>query len=342
VRVAPHDLGLELVEVLPDSPAELGELHIGDLILSIDDHPLAGEPFGAASERISGPRGELVKLGVRRGEEALEIVLARDVVHVPATWNDLLQPGVGYVALVHFHEGAGQEFEAALRDLEQRNEGPLEQLIIDLRNNPGGLLDEAVHVVDQFVGEVDVVSTRGRDPRESELRRGSTSPQDLSISPIILVNSGSASASEIVAGALRAHGRATLVGTATYGKGSVQAIWEFQDASALKLTISRYFLPDGSPIDHRQGLRPDHMVRAPEQERLLATVAELEQRIRSQGDSLRTVDRSALLNALEDVETALPDPDPRRLWEVPVQDRLADDPQLAKALELVEAQAPSP
>jgi carboxyl-terminal processing protease len=336
VRVAPHERGLEVVEVLPDSPAQHADLRRGDLILAIDHQALAGEPFSSAAERISGPRGELVALGILRAAEELEIVVARDVVHVPATWAELLQPGVGYLALVHFHEGSGQEFEASLRALEQRNGGPLEQLILDLRNNPGGLLDEATMVVDQFVGEVDIVSTRGRNDAETELHRGTLSPNDLTLSPIILINGGSASASEIVAGALRDHGRATLVGTPSYGKGSVQAIWEFEDASALKLTISRYYLPSGSPIDHREGLQPDVLVRAPEQQGMLDLLDRLEGQLDEQGQTLRNVDREAIQGALDRVEESLPDPDPRRLWEVPVQERLEADPQLARALALLE------
>ena len=326
--------------MLPDSPARLSDVRVGDIITTIDEQVLEGQPFAEAAERISGPRGELVALVVLRDADELEIVVARDVVHVPATWSELLRPGVGYVALVHFHDGAGQEFEAALRELEQSNGAPLEQLVLDLRNNPGGLLSEATHVVDQFVGEVDIVSTRGRDPQETELHRGTSSPRDVALSPIILVNAGSASASEIVAGALRAHGRATLVGTPTYGKGSVQAIWSFEDESALKLTISRYYLPDGSPIDHRQGLQPDHLVRAPDQERLLTVLATMEQQIEQLGGQLRQVDRAALLDALAEVETSLPEPSPHRLWQVPVEERVATDPQLARAMELVETSPP--
>ena len=341
VRVSPHPRGLLVVEVLPDSPAQLREVHRGDVITTIDDVVLEGELFAVAAERISGPRGELVALGIQRADEQVAISVARDVVHVPATWSELLQPGVGYIALVHFHEGSGAEFESSLRSLESQNGGPIEQLILDLRDNPGGLLDEAVHVADQFVGAVDIVSTRGRDPRDSELRQGTDSTMDLSLSPVILVNAGSASASEIVAGTLRAHGRATLVGTPTYGKGSVQAIWAFEDDSALKLTISRYYLPDGSPIDHRQGLQPDELVRPAEQQRLLELIDGLEQQVRQQGSDIRPVDRASLLQALSDVETSLPDPDARRLWEIPVQERLVSDPQLARALELVENAAPA-
>ncbi len=342
VRVSPHSLGLEVVEVLPDSPAQHADVRVGDVIAIIDEQVLEDEPFTQAAERISGPRGELVALGIQRDGGELEIVVARDVVHVPATWSELLQPGVGYIALVHFHEGAGAEFESALRELEQQSGGPLERLVLDLRDNPGGLLDEANHIVDQFVGEVDIVSTRGRDEGDSELHRGTASSRDLGLSPVVLVNGGSASASEIVAGALRAHGRATLVGTPTYGKGSVQAIWAFEDESALKLTISRYYLPDGSPIDHRQGLQPDELVRSLEERRMLDLLTSLEAQVEEQAGELRRVDRSALLEALADVETALPEPAAHRLWEVPVRERLPTDPQLARALELVQVPLPSP
>ncbi len=335
VRVSPDPLGLEIVEVLPDSPAQHADLRVGDRILTIDDQVLEGEPFADAAERISGPRGELVALGVKRGDESLELAVARDVVHVPAVWSELLGPGVGYVALVHFHEGAGQEFESALRELEQANGGALAQLVLDLRDNPGGLLSEAVHVVDQFVGEDDIVSTKGRDPGDNEQHRGTVASTDLPLSPVVLINGGSASASEIVAGALRAHGRATLVGTPSYGKGSVQAIWEFEDASALKLTISRYYLPDGSPIDHRQGLQPDERVLPAHEARLVAFLDDMQRQVQDQGADLRAVDRGALLDALEQVETSRPQPSARRHWEVPVLDRLPDDPQLTRAMELV-------
>ncbi len=341
VRVTPHDRGLEVIEVLPDSPAKHNAIQTGDIITTIDDHPLADEPFIQASERISGPRGGLVQLIIQRDDRHIELAIARDVVHVPAVWSELVQPGVGYAALVHFQEGSAAELEAATRQLQADNGAPLQQLILDLRNNPGGLLSEAVAVVDQFVGEEIIVSTRGRDDREDQTYRGSASPTDLQLSPIILVNGGSASASEIVAGSLRMQGRASLVGTPTYGKGSVQAIWAFEDESALKLTISRYHLPDDSPIDHRDGLQPDVLVRTPERERLLAFLAAVQEQVREQEDSLRSVDREALLDALAEVETSQPDPSPRRLWDVPVRERLEHDPQLARALALATTGTPA-
>lgn len=338
VRVVPHELGLEIVEVLPDSPARHHAIQTGDIITTIDDHELAGDPFVEASERIAGPRGELVQLVILRQEASIELSLARDVVHVPAVWGELVRADVGYLALVHFQEGSADELRAAITDLQRENGRPLEQLVLDLRNNPGGLLSEAVAVVDQFVGDELIVSTRGREAREDEVYRGEASQSDWTLSPIVLVNGGSASASEIVAGALRTLGRATLVGTATYGKGSVQAIWAFEDESALKLTISRYYLPDDSPIDHRAGLEPDVLVRSSEQQRLMELLEDFEARIDSEGQALRAVDRAALHDALNQVEATQPNPDSRRLWDVPVTERLDHDPQLARALELAAAE----
>ncbi|MFH1467744.1 MAG: S41 family peptidase [Pseudomonadota bacterium] len=340
VRVVPHDRGLEVVEVLPGSPARTADIRRGDLILAIDGHSCADEPFDAAAGRISGPRGEPLDLSVEREGATQALHLARDLVHVPAVYASLAAPGCGYIALVHFQEGAADEFKAALADLQGQNGAPLASLVIDLRDNPGGLLDEAAAVVDLFVGDEMIVETRGRDGREDEQRRGSASPQDLSLSPVILINGGSASASEIVAGSLRAYGRATLVGTRTYGKGSVQAIWEFEDSSALKLTVARYFLPDGRPIDHRAGLEPDVQVLSSEQGRFDALLGELRAHAREAGPNLRAIDEAALQRALEDVDPSAPDPEGYRLWDVGVQERLADDPQLARAIALAEGDEP--
>jgi len=334
VRVARHTRGLEVTEVLPGSPARTADMRRGDLILAIDGHACAEEPFEAASERISGPRGTELTLQVERDGAVHALRLARDLVHIPAVYAGLATPGCGYVALIHFQEGAADEFKAALADLQQQNGAPLTALVIDLRDNPGGLLDEAAGIVDLFVGDELIVETRGRDEREDDVRRGQASAQDLALSPVILVNGGSASASEIVAGTLRALGRARIVGTRTYGKGSVQAIWEFEDSSALKLTVARYYLPDGSPIEARVGIEPDVVVLGAEQQRFSALLGDLRTRAIEAAPTLRGVDEAALLRALDGIEPAAPDPEARRLWDVPVADRLADDPQLARAIAL--------
>jgi carboxyl-terminal processing protease len=286
--------------------------------------------------RISGPRGTPLDLQVERDGTAIALHLARDLVHVPSTYASLAAPGCGYIALVEFQEGAAEEFKAALAELQRRNGAPLTSLVLDLRDNSGGLLDEATAIVDLFVGDELIVQTRGRDTREDDARRGSASTLDIPLSPVILVNGGSASASEIVAGSLRALGRATLVGTRTYGKGSVQAIWEFEDASALKLTVARYYLPDGHPIDHRAGLEPDVVVLSSEQERFAALLAQLRARAQEAAPTLRPIDEAALLDALDGVDLSSPDPEGYRLWDVPVQDRLPDDPQLQRAIALAE------
>ncbi len=341
VRVAPDPAGLRVVEVLPDSPSRHHDLQVGDLIVEIDGAALAGEEFELAAQRISGPRGQVVSLQVLRGEQQLGFELARDLVHVPAVWSELVAPGRAYLALVHFQEGSGDQFQAALRELEQQNGAPLQELVLDLRDNPGGLLDEAIQVVDTFVGDVPIVATRGRDANNDDQYRGSPDPQDLDLSPVVLINGGSASASEIVAGALDAHQRATLVGTPSYGKGSVQAIWAFEDGSALKLTISRYYLPDDRPIDHREGLQPAILVRAPQEQAQLDLLDALQRQVEGAA-TLRSVDQARLLHTLQQVETSLPDPEPRRSWDLPVAERRLRDPQLAAALAVFEQEAPAP
>ncbi len=333
-RLGPDPEGLRVLEVLPDSPAERGGILANDLIVAIDGHPIADDPFEQATARIQGPRGAEIALTIQRAEVSLDFSLARDLVHVPAVYGELLSPGRAYISLNHFQRGGADELSATLQELQRDNGAPLRELILDLRDNPGGLLSEAVAVTDLFVGDVPIVSTRGRDSRGDESFRGRSSAQDLDIDPIILINGGSASASEIVAGSLQALGRATLVGTASYGKGSVQGIWAFEDESALKLTISKYHLSNDEPIDPQRGLSPDHVVRSQGEEHMAALLQRFVAMAR-EDENLRTVDRAHLIALLEDVDTTLPNPERRVPWQLPVSERLAGDPQLAKALDLL-------
>jgi len=338
VRVEPDPAGLEVVEVLPGSPAEVGGIRVGDRILAVDGQVLAGVPFEAARGSIGGPRGQAVVLRLRRGSAESEASLVRDLVHEPAAWADLLPGGRGYVAMVHFQEGSAAEFDAALARLEARNGRPLAGLVLDLRDNPGGLLDEAVRVVDRFVGDVPIVETRGRDERENAVQRGSARSTDLDLPLVVLVNGGSASASEIVAGSLRALGRATLVGSPTWGKGSVQTVWSFEDGSALKVTVARYVLPDGGSIDHRTGLLPD--VRAPsdEETRFAALLGDLRARVAA-ADGLAPADRDRLEAALDRASDRAPDRVHRSVFGVPLADRLPGDAALVRAIAVLDAPA---
>jgi carboxyl-terminal processing protease len=336
IRVEPDPAGLRVSEVLPGSPAEGGGIRVGDRLEAVDGLPLAGMPFDDARDRLAGPRGQPVRLGVRRPSGATEVSLVRDLVHEPAAWADLLPGGLGYVAMVHFQEGSAAEFDAALARLQARAGRPLAGLVLDLRGNPGGLLDEAVRVTDRFVADVPIVETRGRDPHENAVLEGTASATDLDLPLAILVDGGSASASEIVAGALRARGRATLVGTPTWGKGSVQTVWTFDDGSALKVTVARYILPDGSSIDHRTGLIPDVVVPRVEEERFDAVLSDLRGRVQT-SEGLAPADRDRLAAALEAAADRAPDRVHRSVFGVPVADRLPGDAALGRAIDLLVA-----
>jgi carboxyl-terminal processing protease len=190
------------------------------------------------------------------GEDPLSFELLRARIHVSTVRYELIEPSYGYVRLTHFSETTGSDVTKALYALREQSGGPLSGLVLDLRNNPGGVLDAAAEVTDAFLEEGLIVSAEGR--QEDARFRLEARPGDLlSGAPIaVLVNRGSASASEIVAGALQDHHRAVVVGTPTFGKGSVQTVMPLSQGRAVKLTTSRYYTPSGRSI-HKQGITPD-------------------------------------------------------------------------------------
>lgn len=333
VRVIRVADGLEVTEVIPGSPAARQGLATGDLILALDGQPLADLADPDLDGLFLGERGTSMTLRVRREDSVQDLVVVRDLVFVPATWAELVAPGVACVALAHFHEGASDELREALGRLRAENGASLEGIVLDLRDNPGGLLREAVAVADLFLEEGVVVATRGRGPHHQEVHHSTTSESDEVARLVVLVDGRSASAAELVAGALQARGRATLVGSPTFGKGSVQSVWTFEDGSAMKLTVSRYELPDGRLIDPQVGVVPDVLVPSPEEQRVL----ELTRRFQAEVEALegiRPADRQRLRASFRDAARVLPDPDRPRVQDAPVSDRLPTDPQLARALEL--------
>jgi carboxyl-terminal processing protease len=206
-----------------------------------------------------------VKLGIGRESlpQPLELTLVRAMVQVHSVRHALLEPGYGYLRISQFSETTGQDAEAAIRALEGEAGGRLRGLVLDLRNNPGGVLDAAVEVSDFFLEQGTIVSAEGRSA-ESRFRMEAMSGDLSRGTPIaVLVNEGSASAAEIVAGALRDNGRARLLGQKTFGKGSVQTVLPLEDGQALKLTTSRYFTPSGVSI-HERGIEPDLPLPLPE------------------------------------------------------------------------------
>jgi len=257
--------GVRIVRCLPESPAVHAGLKIDDLIVRIDDLAVSAANIDAATTQLRGRPGSEVRLSVRRGQvpATLEFRLQRSLVELPSIAAELVAPGIGYLRINEFTDGTAGEVDAAMPRLHAAAGGALRGLIIDLRNNPGGVLEAATAVADDFLDGGTIVSAEGR-LREARFRMEAT-PGDIAtgVPIVILVNGSSASASEILAAALRQNGRATLVGRKTYGKGTVQTIMPLSGGEALKLTTSRYFTPSGASINGI-GILPDVELRGPE------------------------------------------------------------------------------
>lgn len=236
----------------------------GDLILKIDDTEVGADLSGAIA-RMRGPEGSTVKLTVLRPStgETLEFNLRRARVAVHSVVHQQLEPGYGYVRITTFSETTPADLNRAITELQNASPTGLKGLVLDLRNNPGGVLESGVAVADAFLEEGLIVSADGRTA-DARFRMEATPGDLLNGAPlVVLVNGGSASASEIVAGALRDHGRAKLIGHKTYGKGSVQTVMPLSHGGAIKLTTSRYFTPSGASI-HEKGIIPDIVAEGPE------------------------------------------------------------------------------
>jgi len=251
---APEDGdGILVVAPLEGTPADLAGLRAGDRITHVDGEPLDGVDLAKVVRRLRGPIGSNVILTVRRGERnVFDIPITRAVIHLDVV-NWRLEGDFGYLRISGFSEHTAEEVEDAVRDIRSHLGGRLAGLVIDLRNNPGGLLVESVAVSDAFIESGDIVVTRGRS---STQRYRATSGDIVAGLPIaVLINRGSASAAEIFAGALKDHERAVLVGTRSFGKGTVQTVMPMGRGTALKLTTATYYRPSGSSVDG--GIAPD-------------------------------------------------------------------------------------
>ncbi len=256
VFLKPAEGALRVESVIPNSPAGREGLRRGDLIRSIDGTAVAKMTTDEAVSRIKGPTGTLVDLIVDRSGEQLTFTITRRVIRVP-NLQSRLEGNVGIVELLGFTNGAGEELEAAVDDLLGQG---AEGIVLDLRDNGGGLFTEGVNVASVFIEDGTVVIYKGRtgDARNYEAKGDAFEDVPL----VVLINGGSASASEIVAGALKDSGRAVLVGSTTYGKGSVQEVIYLEDGSTFKVTVARYLTPAGLDIEGR-GIDPDVVAGAP-------------------------------------------------------------------------------
>ncbi|ERS10129.1 peptidase S41 [Alcanivorax sp. PN-3] len=256
LEVTMEDGFVKVVTPIDDSPAARAGIRAGDLILKIDDTFVKGLSLEEAVEKMRGERGSKVSLSVlSEGEEQPRtVVLERDRIKVQSVRQDTLEPGYGYIRISQFQNNTGMETGKALEKLQ--GEGTLKGLILDLRNNPGGVLDGAVQVADLFLNSGLIVYTQGRDEASRNDYRAHAGDRLQGLPLVVLVNGGSASASEIVAGALQDQGRAVIVGNRTFGKGSVQTVLPISGDSALKLTTARYYTPEGRSIQ-AEGIVPD-------------------------------------------------------------------------------------
>lgn len=261
IEVTMEDGFVKVVAPIDDTPAMRAGVQASDLIIRLDDTPVKGMTLNEAVKMMRGDPGSDITLTiVREGvQKPLIVTITRDVIKVKSVKNRLLEKGYGYVRITNFQTATGEDVHKAVSKLKKENKGALNGLVLDLRNNPGGVLGAAVSVSDAFLRKGKVVYTEGR-AADAQLDFVATPDDVLDGAPlVVLVNGGSASASEIVAGALQDHKRAVIMGSRTFGKGSVQTIFPMSNDTAVKITTARYFTPSGRSIQ-AEGIVPDIVV----------------------------------------------------------------------------------
>jgi carboxyl-terminal processing protease len=280
IEVSMEDDQVVVIAPFDGSPAAHAGIRSGDVIVTIDGVPVSPTTLDDTIGKMRGTEGSQVKIGVMRegNAEPLLFTLKRSRVELHSVKAEMLEPGYGYVRISQFSETTGADFNAALKDLRKRNNAPLAGLVLDMRDNPGGVLEAAVSVADTFLESGVIVTAKGRTP-DSKFEMDATPGDALNGAPlVVLVNGGSASAAEIVAGALKDHHRAKLMGRTTFGKGSVQTIMPLGEDRAIKLTTSLYYTPSGVSINH-VGIAPDiELARNPKAAAAPTTEGPLEKR----------------------------------------------------------------
>ncbi|MEE8589324.1 MAG: S41 family peptidase [Sulfurimonadaceae bacterium] len=259
ITVGMKDGALTVIAPIEGTPADKAGIEAGDIILKIDDKSTLGMGLDEAVSIMRGKKGEPIDLTiVRTGEpKPLDIHIIRDIIKIESVYAKTIGDDILYIRVTSFDKKVVEDVSKAIKKHQAATKG----IILDLRNNPGGLLDQAVGLVDLFVDEGDIVSQKGRDTRENETFSAKPETTLTKVPLIVLINGGSASASEIVGGALQDHKRAVVLGTKTFGKGSVQVILPITATDAIKLTVARYYLPSGRTIQ-AVGVTPDIKVLA--------------------------------------------------------------------------------
>ena len=247
---------VKVISPIDDTPASKAGIKAGDFIVKIDDKQVQGKSLSEAVDLMRGPVGSSINLTIRRvgQKKALKFNIVREIIEIKSVKAELLKNDIGYIRLTSFNENSSEQIRDQIKKFE--NNQNISSYILDLRNNPGGLLTQAIRVTDFFLNNGEIVSTKGR--KDSENRKWFAKKGDLidGKTLLVLINYGSASASEIVAGALKDHKRAIIIGENSYGKGSVQSIIPLKNQGAIRLTVAKYYLPSGKSISE-VGVSPD-------------------------------------------------------------------------------------
>lgn len=251
-----------VISQIEGTPADEAGIKPGDVIVKIDGISCVGWSLSEVVKELRGEEGTKVSLHIERGEKQrlLRFEIIRKIIELRSVYSELINNSIGYIRIIDFGNGTLKSFKDAITNL---NKKEIKALILDLRNNPGGFIDQAVEISDYFLSNGLIVKTKGRSRRQTNTYRATKSKEDIHLPLVVLINKGSASAAEIVAGALQCNKRATIIGATSFGKGSVQGIFHLPDKTALCLTIARYYIPDGSLIDGK-GIQPDIEIKIPD------------------------------------------------------------------------------
>ena len=338
IEVSQDNGFVKVITPIDDTPASRAGVKAGDLILALDGQSVQGLSLNDAVDKMRGAPNSRITLTIKRegSDKPLELTLTREIIHIQAT-RAHLEGDVGYIRLTQFNEQADSGIRAAVQKLKQQSGGHVRGFVLDLRNNPGGLLDQAVAVSNDFLDRGEIVSTRARHSEDSQ--RWNAKPGDLTEGAplVILINNGSASASEIVAGALQDNRRAILVGTRSFGKGSVQTVVPLPGNGAMRLTTARYYTPSGRSIQGL-GISPDVTVqetRADEPKFVPEREADLNHILRNSGGTAPAADQR---KDLPPIAKEIPNKPPEG-WPSFDPAKSSTDFQLQEALKLVDAMA---
>jgi carboxyl-terminal processing protease len=298
---------VKVVSPIDETPAARAGIQPGDYITHIDGEPVIGLNLSDAVDKMRGAVDSEVKLTIVRGTgEPFDVTLKRAVIRIQSV-RSRLEGNVGYVRITSFSEQTDLGLRNAIEELKKESGDKMVGLVLDLRNNPGGLLDQAIAVSDDFIEQGEIVSTRGRDPKAGQRFNAEAGDLIAGLPMVVLINSGSASASEIVAGALQDHHRAILLGTTSFGKGSVQTIIPLPGHGAIRLTTARYYTPSGRSIQG-SGIEPDIEVR----QARIETIEEAPERHESdlRGALDNDTQKPAVGESPEETPTPTPEPAP--------------------------------